>query len=497
MDPAPQTMAMRVSAQAFADEESLARIDALLEQDPGDPKLLFARACCLEDLARYESAKRAYAVVLEREPANFGALTNLGSLLHLHDERVVSRALFTKAVVEHPDEPMGYVNLGNALFEDGEHAAAEATYVAGLRVQEDYSNLHFALAVFYKHTGKDDSALIHHQLAFVKPHVRAAPYYGTGPPVDVLLLVAAHGGNVVTNPFFDNRVVRLYTLVAEGYKPWLELPPHHVIFNGIGDVDRSIVPLRTARQIVARSQAPVINAPEVVLVSGRASVTERLAQIPAVIAPQTLAFPRKLVTADELAKRGFSFPLLLRSPGHHTGNYFTWVESASELDAARDALPGQELLAIAYLDGRGGDEQYRKYRVLFIGGKLYPLHLAISARWKVHYFSADMADRPDHRAEEAAFLNDMAAVLGAHGMSALEAIAATMQLDYGGIDFGRDAAGNILLYEANATMAVFPPPPGEHFDYRREPVARVIAAMRQLIVDTAERGGYVAAASVP
>ena len=120
-DPSRVTMAMRVSAQAFADEESLARIDALLEADPDDVKVLFARACCLEDSARYEAAKRAYAAVLEREPANFGALTNLGSLLHLHDERVVSRALFTKAVVEHPDEPMGYVNLGNALFEDGEH----------------------------------------------------------------------------------------------------------------------------------------------------------------------------------------------------------------------------------------------------------------------------------------------------------------------------------------------------------------------------------------
>ena len=81
--------------------------------------------------------------------------------------------------------------------------------------------MHFALAVFYRHTGNDDSALIHHQLAFVKPHVRVAPYYGSGPPIDVLLLVAAHGGNVVTHPFFDNRVVRLYTLVAEGYKPWL------------------------------------------------------------------------------------------------------------------------------------------------------------------------------------------------------------------------------------------------------------------------------------
>jgi len=495
LEPAPSrvTMAMRVSAQAFADEESLARIDALLAAQPDDVKLLFARACCLEDLARYESAKRAYAVVLERDPSNFGALTNLGSLLHMHGQRVVARALYTKAVVEHPDEPMAYVNLGNALLEDGEDAAAEATYQAGLRMRPDYPNLHFALSVFYHHAGDDDSALKHHQLAFVKPLVTVAPYHGTGPPLDVLLLVAAHGGNVVTHPFFDRRVVRLYTHVAEGYQPWLELPPHHLIFNGIGDVDRSLAPLRVAREIVARSGAPVINDPDAVLGSGRASVTERLARIPGVVAPRTLALPRVSVTAEELTKRGFTFPLLLRSPGHHTGNHFAWVATPHTLPAVRDALPGLELLAIEVLDGRGSDAMYRKYRVLFIGGKLYPLHLAISPRWKVHYFSADMAERPDHRAEEAAFLADMAATIGAPGVAALEQIAATLGLDYGGIDFGRDAAGNVLLYEANATMAVFPPPPDEHFTYRRPPFERVIAAVRQLIVDTGVRGGFVAA----
>jgi cytochrome c-type biogenesis protein CcmH/NrfG len=496
--PAPSrfSMAMRVTAQAFADEGALERIDALLAEHPDDVTLRFGRACCLEDLARYSEAKRAYADVLQRDPSNFGALTNLGSLLHLHGERPVARALYTKAVVEHPDEPMGYVNLGNSLFDAGDIAAAESTYFAGLRVRPDYANLHFALSLLYGASGDEDSRLKHHQLAFVKPLVRVAPYFGKAPPVDVLLLLAAHGGNVVTHPFFDNRVVRLYTLVAEGYQPWLELPPHHVVFNGIGDVDRSVVPLRVAQDIVARSGAPLINPPAAVLASGRASVTERLGRLPNVIAPHTVALPRAAVTAEELARRGFTFPLLLRSPGHHTGTHFQWVDSPHVLPAVRDALPGPELLAIGYLDGRGPDGMYRKYRVLFIGGRLYPLHLAISPDWKVHYFSADMADRADHRAEEAAFLADMPGVLGPRALAAVEAIATTLGLDYGGIDFGLDAAGNVLLYESNATMAVFPPPPDEHFAYRRAPYDRVIAAMRQLILDAAARGGYVPAEAV-
>ena len=47
-------MAMRVTAAAFSDGASLERIDALVAANPGEVSLRFARACCLEDLARYE-----------------------------------------------------------------------------------------------------------------------------------------------------------------------------------------------------------------------------------------------------------------------------------------------------------------------------------------------------------------------------------------------------------------------------------------------------------
>jgi glutathione synthase/RimK-type ligase-like ATP-grasp enzyme len=101
-----------------------------------------------------------------------------------------------------------------------------------------------------------------------------------------------------------------------------------------------------------------------------------------------------------------------------------------------------------------------------------------------------MADRPDHRAEERTFVNDMAAAIGAQAVATLERIAAALALDYGGVDFGLDAAGNVLIYEANATMAVFPAPPDERFAYRRPVVERVMNAVRALLVDRAKRGGY-------
>ena len=54
-----------------------------------------------------------------------------------------------------------------------------------------------------------------------------------------------------------------------------------------------------------------------------------------------------------LEKHGFKFPLLLRSPGHHTGHNFNSFERSEDLAAAADALPGDQLYAIEYIDLHG------------------------------------------------------------------------------------------------------------------------------------------------
>jgi hypothetical protein len=120
---------------------------------------------------------------------------------------------------------------------------------------------------------------------------------------------------------------------------------------------------------------------------------------------------------------------------------------------------------------------------MMIDGALYPLHAAISSNWKIHYFSADMSDDPEHRAEDAEFLENMAGVLGPRAMAALSEIQARLGLDYAGIDFGLSAAGEILLYEANATMVVPPPAPDEKWAYRRPAFERISAAVRKMLMD--------------
>jgi phosphoserine aminotransferase len=186
--------------------------------------------------------------------------------------------------------------------------------------------------------------------------------------------------------------------------------------------------------------------------------------------------------AAMLAEQGLRFPFLLRSPGFHTGEHFLRVESPQGLRAALVQLPGEDFLALEYLDARGADGKTRKYRVMMIGGELMPLHLAIAADWKVHYFSADMARNERHRAEEARFLERMPEVLGERAMRALQRIQLLLGLEYAGIDFALGKDGELIVFEANATMNIVPAAPEAMWAYRRSAVERADAAVRRLLM---------------
>jgi hypothetical protein len=189
-----------------------------------------------------------------------------------------------------------------------------------------------------------------------------------------------------------------------------------------------------------------------------------------------------------LSHHGFTFPLLLRTPGFHGGEHFLYVETIGDLQGAVDTLPGDDLFVIQYLDARGPDGSCRKYRVMMVDGHLYPLHVAISTNWKIHYYTADMADHPSHRAEDAAFLEDMPAVLGSRALAALRHIQNTLGLDYGGIDFGLNERGDVLLFEANATMAVIVPDKDHRWDYRRPATERIYTAVWKMLINRAKTG---------
>jgi hypothetical protein len=308
-------------------------------------------------------------------------------------------------------------------------------------------------------------------------------YRGVKNGIPLLLLVCARGGNIPTDLWISDRQFTIHALYPEFYDPRVPLPHHALVVNAIGDADLCAVALSRCVGVLAHSLAPVINLPMRVQATGRAEIARRLGAIPGVIAPkiETLR-PTAILEADNL-----QFPLLLRRPGFHTGEHFVYVADRSALPEAIDSLSAaEELLLIPYLDARGADGMSRKYRVMFVDGVIFPLHLAISRDWKVHYFSSAMAQSPLFREEERRFLEDMPAALGATAMGALRQICTTLDLEYAGIDFAVASDGSILLFEANATMVVFPPSRDAMWDYRRRAIDNVLEAASSMLLKRAD-----------
>ena len=468
-----------------AREAALHALEQRMAADPDAVEPRFERAGLLAALGRDDEARAEYVEVLKRNGAHFGALNDLGALLYRTGFRTAARTTHGQAVACHPNNPMAHVNLANLLLDAGELETARRHYEAALRIDPAHPQANQGLAMVLAEVGDETAAAHHRQIGFRGRAITALPYRGAAPPIPILLLVAAEGGNIPTRTLLDDRVFGGWAVVPEFCDSPGELPPHRLVFNAIGDADRSRRALGAAAALVAQLRSPVINPPARVLATSRSEVARRLAGLPDAVVPKVAEFPRDALAGPDavrhLAAHGFAYPLLLRSLGFHTGRHFVRVERADDLQCAVAGLPGRRIAAIEFLDARGADRNVRKFRAMIIDGEIFPLHLAIAADWKVHYFTADMADRPDHRAEEERFLADMPTAIGERAVRALDGIHERLGLDYMGVDFGLSPRGEVLVFEANATMVINPPEPAERWAYRRAPIGRALEATRRML----------------
>ena len=183
-----------------------------------------------------------------------------------------------------------------------------------------------------------------------------------------------------------------------------------------------------------------------------------LAAIPNVVVPPVVRLRRDEIDGylvARLAARGVICPLLVRPVIGDRGKGMVLIETPAQLESY-DFPPGDAFYFKAYHDYRSPDGCYRKYRTVFVDRRPYHYHLAISSRWLVHYMSADMVTEEWKREEERRFLEDPAKSLGPAALAAVEAIGRRMDMEYAGIDYSVLPDGRVLVFEANATMSVYP-----------------------------------------
>ncbi|MDE1989726.1 MAG: tetratricopeptide repeat protein [Betaproteobacteria bacterium] len=467
---------------------------AALQHDPLSLPIRFNLANWLTASPRpehHQEARRIYLDILGSHPQHFGAWNNLGTLLFETGYLSAAQTAYTAAITHHPQEAGAHLNLANLLLHKNELDAARERFRHALDLGADGADVHRGLASCHARLGDEEGAAVHRALGYGARPQLTIPHRGPGPAVPLLILASAEEGNIPWRFLIDRSHFHTTILATEYTDPEAPLPPHALIFNAIGDADRCAPALARAERLAFRSSRPCINPPQRVLQTGRTAHAGRLQRLDGLKLAR-MALLEKSETASfarTLEADGFGLPVLLRSPGYHGGQFFVRAETPGDVEQALAKLPGNALLALEFLDAQGADGLFRKFRMMSIDGRLHPIHLALARQWKVHYFSSDMAQATAYRAEEAAFLDDPAGFLGPLVMDTLARMQEAIGLDYFGMDFGLDASGQVLLFEANATMVLQPPTDDPLWDYRRPALEQALDAARAMLRERARTSG--------
>ncbi|MFM0132542.1 ATP-grasp domain-containing protein [Paraburkholderia sediminicola] len=376
----------------------------------------------------------------------------LGAVAHL----IAAHTLNAYAAGAPHASTVNLCDVATGYFMKGDHGIAEYWYRLVLKLDPHVAVVCQNLAAILAVGGHVSEAAAYRERAY---RIQRVFIEGSGAGQRrVLILCAAHtAGNVPFDALLPSTLCcRIkYAIDYTDDEEDQQLPAYDLVFNAIGDADIAAPLSGRLARFVSRCARPVLNPPDAIARTQRHRTASLFDELPDVqVAPcvRSEVAPASRSALDALlAAGGIDFPVLARPAATHGGDGLTLCESLAALESWRSAQT-EVCYLTAFRDYRSADGFYRKYRIIFVDREPFPYHLAISPHWMVHYYSADMEQHPWKLEEERRFLDNPQAVFGEQVMSAIAAIGKRLDLDYGGIDFTVLPGGQVLVFEANATM---------------------------------------------
>ena len=435
--------------------------------------------CSFADLhlrcGQHQTAIQLYLQALKLNPRHWAARANMVHALMAGKQYLIAKAILGELKEERPQDAGIPHLLGKALFELNEIEPAIASFQEAVALNpQDAESINWIGAI-RQSLGDDEAAqAAYAQAARIQPLIKR-PAAGQPAEFRVLALYAPFGGNTPTeylfqDAFFDTDTLSLFP--DRDYDAAALAQNIQLVVNLVSDADQTDALLPLAADLVDRFDLPVVNHPRKVQLTTRDAVARLLAGIPGCRVPQALRLKAGAERSETALQAMLPFSSCLARPvGTHGGDDFEKVEDPAALSALLSQRPDHDHYLIEYIDYISADSHFRKYRFIFVGDEILPYHLCIGRDWKLHHINTDMANQPWMQQEETAFLDNCAAVFGPAQMQALHTIRERVALDYFGIDCGLDAAGNVVVFEVNASMLVHAR--NEGFLYKDPAVRRI------------------------
>jgi hypothetical protein len=269
--------------------------------------------------------------------------------------------------------------------------------------------------------------------------------------------------------------------------PLPPVPEHDVALVAATELEQNRPVLDQIAALVPTWPRPVLNAPDRIARLTRDGAWALLRSVPGVAFPMNARISRARLTAiagGEAATADVldaAFPIVARPVDSHAGNGLARLAGAADILPYLDEQPASEFFIAPFVDYRGADGLYRKYRVALIAGHPYACHMGISNHWMIHYLNAGMMESAAKRAEEARFMAEFDRDFAIRHRAALAAIAERVGLDYVTMDCAETPDARLLVFETGNGMIVHAMDPPELFPYKGPQMRKVFGAFEAML----------------
>ncbi len=304
------------------------------------------------------------------------------------------------------------------------------------------------------------------------------------------------GNNTPIEFLLESSDVVLHMLYVVSGEPLpREFPDHDIAIAALCESDQNRPVLEEIERLIPTWGCPVLNQPRKILNLSRERMYALLQPVQGLAIPTTIRIDRvalEKIGCGSLSvgaiEGGMPFPLIARPVESHAGRGLVKFDAPASIPAYLSSQGDPEFYISRFIDYRSSDGLYRKYRIIWVDGRPYPCHMAITEDWKIWYYNAGMAASAAKRDEEARFMDTFNISFARRHATALAAIASQFGLEYFGIDCAELPDGRLLVFEGDNTLVAHDMDPPDLFPYKSPHMQKLFAAFRGMLKAKSKAG---------